>query len=407
MLHSIVIVALLCFSTLPPDREAQVCISLFSLFKPQVVNARVASGPGARVEVDGTLDSRLTPGETLRVRRVGERLNVSIADSSGRVGRSLGGRVARIVPLGSTTLELILPNKIKRVYRGEVRFSDGERGSLGQLQIVLETDRESAVASIVGAEMRGERATEALKALSVVVRSFMVGHAKRHFESGFDFCDTTHCQLYRGEEDLLAETSSPAIANAAVRTKGEVLGFGGRPIASYYTAFCGGLSATPEMVWGGGGSDGYPFLRIPCRWCQSQRYFRWKRSADTGSVLAALSEYLGERFTSAASIDIDPEPSSQFVRGVTVRGGITKRVMSADAFRRAIGFKLGWNTVLSPSFTIERRGARFVFRGRGFGSQVGLCLGGAVAQAGAGRSYRDILTFYFPGADVTDGAPGE
>ena len=106
-------------------------------------------------------------------------------------------------------------------------------------------------------------------------------------------------------------------------------------------------------------------------------------------------------------IDIDQEASSQFVRGVTLREAIKQRVMSADAFRRAIGLKLGWNTVLSPSFRIERRGARLVFRGRGFGSQVGLCLGGVVAQARAGRSYRDILTFYFPGADVTDGAPGE
>jgi stage II sporulation protein D (peptidoglycan lytic transglycosylase) len=292
------------------------------------------------------------------------------------------------------------------VFRGEVRLSLGEGVSRGRLQIVLETDREAAVASIVGAEMRGEQAPEGLKALAVVVRSFMVGHAKRHVEAGFDFCDTTHCQLYRGEEDLLAEASSPAIANAVVRTKDEVLGFGGRPVASYYTAFCGGLSATPEMVWGGR-SDGYAFRRISCRWCHGQRYFRWKRSADAGSVLSALSEYLGARFTSSASIDIDSESSSQFVRGVTLREGTTKRVISADAFRRAIGLKLGWNTVLSPSFTIERRGARFVFRGRGFGSQVGLCLGGAAAQAAAGRSYRDILTFYFPGADVTDGVAGE
>jgi stage II sporulation protein D len=406
MLHSIVIAALLFLNPLPPDREAQVRISLFGLFKREVLNARVASGAGASIEVDGRVDARLTPGQTLRVRPVGEQLSVEIVDSSGRVASRLAGHAARIVPFGSTTLELILPKKIKRVFRGEVRLSLGEGVSRGRLQIVLETDREAAVASIVGAEMRGEQAPEGLKALAVVVRSFMVGHAKRHVEAGFDFCDTTHCQLYRGEEDLLAESSSPAIANAVVRTKDEVLGFGGRPVASYYTAFCGGLSATPEMVWGGR-SDGYAFRRIPCGWCHGQRYFRWKRSADAESVLAALSEYLGELFTSSASIDIDSESSSQFVRGVTLRDGTTKRVISADAFRRAIGLKLGWNTVLSPSFTIERRGARFVFRGRGFGSQVGLCLGGAAAQAAAGRSYRDILTFYFPGADVTDGVAGE
>jgi stage II sporulation protein D (peptidoglycan lytic transglycosylase) len=406
MLHSIVIAALLCFNPLPVDREANVRISLFSLFRPEVVNARVASGAGARIEVDGSLDTRLAPGETLRMRLSGEQMNVAIVDSSSRIGRSLVGRVTRIVPLGSTTMELILPRKIKRVVRGEVVLSPGEGGSRGQLQVVLETDREAAVASIVAAEMSGERATEAVKALAVVVRSFMVGHPERHREAGFDFCDTTHCQLYRGEEDLSAETASPAIANAVASTKGEVLGFAGRPVETYYTAFCGGLSVTPEMAWGGR-SGGYSFRRIACRWCHTQRYFRWKRSADAGPVLAALSAYLGERFSSSASIDIEREPSSQFVLGVRLREGTTQRVISADAFRRAIGRKLGWNTVLSPSFAIERRGGRFVFRGRGFGSQVGLCLAGSVAQAGAGRKYRDILSFYFPGTDVIDGVAGE
>jgi stage II sporulation protein D len=160
------------------------------------------------------------------------------------------------------------------------------------------------------------------------------------------------------------------------------------------------------MVWGGK-SDGYAFRRVVCRWCRGQRYFRWKRSADIASILSALSAYLGGRFTSSIAIATDNEPSSQFVRAVMLQDATGKRVISADAFRRAIGRKLGWNTVLSPSFTIERRGARFLFRGRGFGSQLGLCLSGSVAQAEAGRSYRDILTFYFPGTALIDGVARE
>jgi stage II sporulation protein D len=41
-----------------------------------------------------------------------------------------------------------------------------------------------------------------------------------------------------------------------------------------------------------------------------------------------------------------------------------------------------------------------IFRGRGFGSQVGLCLAGAVAQAETSRSYREILSFYYPQTEV-------
>jgi stage II sporulation protein D len=74
--------------------------------------------------------------------------------------------------------------------------------------------------------------------------------------------------------------------------------------------------------------------------------------------------------------------------------------MTSDEFRRAIGRSLGWNTVLSPTFTIERRGPNFIFRGRGFGSQIGLCLAGASAQAAAGRGYREILSFYYPNTEL-------
>ena len=74
--------------------------------------------------------------------------------------------------------------------------------------------------------------------------------------------------------------------------------------------------------------------------------------------------------------------------------------MVSDEFRRAIGLRIGWNRVLSPTFQVERRGRIFVFRGRGFGSQVGLCLAGTGAQAEAGRGYRDILEFYYPQAEI-------
>jgi len=90
-----------------------------------------------------------------------------------------------------------------------------------------------------------------------------------------------------------------------------------------------------------------------------------------------------------------------FVRAVGVRDAARMWTMSADEFRRAIGRRLGWNLVLSESFALERRGGQLIFRGKGFGSQVGLCLDGAVAQARAGRGYEEILRFYFPRAEIS------
>src|SRR5215217_5011712 len=97
------------------------------------------------------------------------------------------------------------PGKMQREVRGEVSLIAGDRAR-DPVKIILTTSREAAVASIVSAELSGYRASETLKALAVVARSFMLSHADRHRSEGFDFCDTTHCQLYRGEQDLSRQT---------------------------------------------------------------------------------------------------------------------------------------------------------------------------------------------------------
>ena len=157
---------------------------------------------------------------------------------------------------------------------------------------------------------------------------------------------------------------------------------------------------TPSMLWGGGTS--YPYQRISCRWCRGSRFDKWERSAGIARILGALSEFLGSRISLSAELATDRDPASEFVRSVTIADGTARTKLTADAFRRAVGLKLGWNTVLSPTFTIERHGQRFIFRGRGFGSQIGLCEAGAFTQAAAGRSYRDILCFYYPGAETIE-----
>jgi stage II sporulation protein D len=119
-------------------------------------------------------------------------------------------------------------------------------------------------------------------------------------------------------------------------------------------------------------------------------------------VLQALSEFAGLRLSPSTELATNRDHASGFVRSVTVADGRTHTTLTADAFRRAIGLKLGWNTVLSPTFTVERRWQRFIFRGRGFGSQIGLCEAGAIAQAAAGRNYREILSFYYPGAEISE-----
>jgi stage II sporulation protein D len=319
-------------------------------------------------------------------------LNLTVSDSFGRVLRSLATHGARII--SQNAIELTIPGRITREFRGQVEVSV-ERGK--PLRINVVTDRESAVASVVAAEMKSHE-REALKAMAVMARTYMLSHPDRHRDEGFDFCDTTHCQLYRGETDLAYDASRREVTSAVAATEGERLSFNNSVVEVYFTAVCGGLSATPALVWGGE-ARGYGYHRVVCEWCRASPYTRWERTASVAAVLDALSSFLRASISQDAEIRVE-RSGDEPVRSVTIRNRGQKMILSADEFRRALGLRLGWNKVLSPTFEVARRGQLFVFRGRGFGSQVGLCIEGAVRQAAAGRSYRDILSFYFPQTEI-------
>ncbi|HEV8487198.1 MAG TPA: SpoIID/LytB domain-containing protein [Blastocatellia bacterium] len=396
-------IALLSFAATGVDSASRpLRIGLFSLFKPDVLNVQPSPGHTAILNAGRLSEVVVEPGQTIRVRKSGAGLNVVLVDAYGRIKATATAGEAKVEPDGSGGLELNLPARMKRAVRGSLYVGAENRLEPAMLSIVLETDMESAVASIVAAEIAGRRESEAIKALAIVVRTFVQSHLGRHRAEGFDFCDTTHCQLYRGEADLSAEVLTPVVAMAVSSTEGEVLIFQGRAIEGQYTAACGGLSATPEMVWGGRVQSGYPYRRIACQWCRASRYCTWQRTARAQSVLDALASAApGRRLSQAAEIVAQTEGSSDLVRSISIRDRGRSVELPTDDFRRRLGQRLGWNTVLSPTFSVQRRGNAFVFRGRGFGSQVGLCVAGALAQAVAGRSCRDILSFYYPQTEVT------
>jgi stage II sporulation protein D len=398
MPYFFVTLALLTLTGAPVDGSSSIRINLFSLLKPEILEVRVSTGAGAAINVGGMKsNSRILMKESIRIRQSGSRLNLAIIDSYGRIKDSFTATEAEITPAEGATLELGLPGKIKRVVRGRVSVIARH----GPMQIVLATDRESAVASMVAAELGGARPGEALKALAVLARTFLISQRTRHAGEGFDFCDTTHCQLYRGEADLATEARATAITSTIDQTAREILSYDGRAIEGYYSAVCGGLSNTPEMVWSGASPSRYPYERISCRWCRASSHYEWERAASALRVLNALAPALKARVSQSAEIIVESDRPVDFVRSVIIRDRSHTARLSAEEFRRAIGRRLGWSTVLSPTFEIKRRGDQFIFHGRGFGSQVGLCQAGAIAQAAAGRSYREILKYYYPQAEIT------
>jgi stage II sporulation protein D len=73
-------------------------------------------------------------------------------------------------------------------------------------------------------------------------------------------------------------------------------------------------------------------------------------------------------------------------RGESVR-------VDAGSFRFAIGRALGWNLLPGDRYQVSG----LTFDGAGSGHGVGLCQRGAEQMGSNGRSYHEILAFYYPG----------
>ena len=87
------------------------------------------------------------------------------------------------------------------------------------------------------------------------------------------------------------------------------------------------------------------------------------------------------------------------------------QTISGNDFRLFANRQADGRGLRSTLFEAERSGDRYVFEGSGYGHGVGMSQYGARAMAQAGKSYREILSFYYPGVSLAhldrDDARGE
>jgi len=265
----------------------------------------------------------------------------------------------------------------------------------GELVIVVTMPVESYVERVVASESGPADSAESLKALATVVRSFALHEAHGHAE--YDLCDSTHCQLLHWGGNR--ERSAAAHA-AVLATAGETLWFHGRRALAYFGKDCGGHTASPDEVWPR--AEPVPYLPSQVdRFCTADGGREWASEITRADLMAALrAHHLADADWKGLTV-ARRGPSG---RAAAVR--VDNREISAEEFRLAVGESLGWNRIPSTWFEVSRQGDRFVFHGRGWGHGVGLCQKGAAAMAAQGRSAREILNQYFPGASAADELTG-
>lgn len=285
---------------------------------------------------------------------------------------------------------------------GRVRVgSNFYRGSLilrldvGQtLTIVEEASIEEYLEGVLPHEMDPNWPLEALKAQAVVARTFTYGNMGKFRKDGFDLTADTRSQVYKGT------TGVNENVRAAVRqTRGEVLGWDGKLLRVYYHACCGGATTDAGSVWGGvEGETPRPLRGVRDPWCAASPHMKWIAYFAWADLTAAISE---KRMLNGPlkSLRIGARDAAGYVRTFLVKSGGESVVVKAPALRTSLGAG-DMKGLRIRSVNMLKKGVEFVGGGSGHG--VGLCQWGARLQADKGRSYTKILSFYFPGSELSE-----
>jgi stage II sporulation protein D len=257
---------------------------------------------------------------------------------------------------------------------------------------------ERYVAAVLAGEAGDFRSGEALKAMAVISRTYAIRMRGRHAAEGFDLCDTTHCQHL----DLTAVT--PRLEDVARQTEGEMLWYQGKLAFTPYSKDCAGHTEDAAAVWP---DESAPYLRShEDIWCRRGGNSRWRWVGDVADIFKAMQTSLLRTPRDLNRISIAGRTAGGRASELVLSGSSGSVRIAASSFRFAIGRDLGWNTIRSDNYTVHTEGGRAVFEGSGSGHGVGLCQKGADQMGNAGKTYREILAYYFPGAVIGLNAQG-
>lgn len=270
---------------------------------------------------------------------------------------------------------------------------------------LLSSELEAYLAHVVAAEMPASFAEEALKAQAVAARTYTVytadhGGCTAH---GADVCtDSGCCQAYASEARLRESWGEAYEANwdkvsAAVRdTRGLVLLYEGRPIDALYHSASGGATEDSENVF----RHAEPYLRS----VESANESGTARLAGTVAVTdAAFVKRINAAYP-AAKLTKDGLSESVRVMETTAAGRVQLlKIGRAAATGREMRALFGLDSTL---FTLEMRDGQVLFHTKGFGHGVGMSQTGANGMALGGRTFDEILLYYYTGVTIGSIAGG-
>lgn len=265
-------------------------------------------------------------------------------------------------------------------------------------QKLILMDFEQYIIGVVGAEMPTTYAPEALKAQAVAARTYALrkilrSRCAQHPEAAI-CTDSKCCQAYISEARMQERWGDAAgmkynqLAEAVMRTAGQVLCYEGEVIDAMFHACSGGQTENSENVY----ANALPYLRgVESPYEEPMRTQTVEISyADAVNAIRKAYPDAGvtdENVRDAIEIS-EVYPSG---RVKTVRLGTL--TLPGKKLRQVFDLE-------SAMYTLGRTDEGFVFSVKGYGHGVGMSQNGANGMAQRGATYDEILKHYYTGVTI-------
>lgn len=269
---------------------------------------------------------------------------------------------------------------------------------------VLRLDLEEYLKGVVSSEMPATFSPEALKAQAVVARTNAVrkmkvlGGAPSLPEKGADVSSDYRVDQAWAPTEVLRNRwgaiafwlNWPKIEKAVEETTGIILMYDGSPCEAVFHSTCAGHTEAARDVWVGDVS----YLRsVQCSFCQHSPYYKAQTVtvslSQVSTSLAGLGAAVPASRITAGTIGVAQVSPTGRIKQVVVNGETIRGL----EFRMALGLR---STLLSWSV----KGQNAIFQVRGYGHGVGMCQYGADGMGRQGRTFKEILSYYYPGTQL-------
>lgn len=251
---------------------------------------------------------------------------------------------------------------------------------------------------VVASEMPASFEVEALKAQSVVARTYTIYQMKnsdKHKEA--DLCDSSLCcqawmtkenRFSRWEDDKENEYWNK-IVEAVNDTKGKIIFYNDEPINALFHSNSGGITELAINVWGGD----YPYLQI-VETAGEDAYTSFKSEVKISKD--QLVEIMNSKYTDFSIdfykddyIKINSYTNSKRVSKIKIGN---KELTGVEA-RNLLGLK-------STQFDFKIEGDDIFFSVIGYGHGVGFSQCGGDVLAKLGKSYEEIIKYYYKDVSI-------